>query len=160
MSRWEGLSESKVSKTGSYMQPGKYRVKINAVKWIKGQLGKEFFVVEMVVLQSNNPDIPVHSERSWVVSMEASNVMRWPNVKAFIAAASGVDGTLDNATALIEEVWSKLDPEGRVLTLDQIMDEFIIGEANALRDLEMNLECVQVTKKDGDPFTKHNWQPA
>lgn len=154
--RWEGLSEAKGFKTGNYMKPGKYRVKINAVKWVRGQL-KEWFVVEMTILQSNNPEIPIHSERSWTVSMESSNVMRWPNIKMFIAAASGVDGTLDNSTQLIEKTWTDLDGSGVSWSLDKIMDELVVGQ-NALGGMEMDLECVEVTTKSGDPFTKHNWR--
>lgn len=157
MSGWfDGVGEAKVSKTGQWFQPGKYRVKIKSVKQVTGQkAGERFLVIETVVLESNNPEIQVGSEKSEVIKMQG--VMALPNIKAFIGAVSGIDATLDNATTLIEEYWQKHNPTGARYGLAEIIEELVV-KYNVLENIEMGLECVMVTTQQGNPFTKHIWQ--
>jgi hypothetical protein len=83
-----------------------------------------------------------------------TNVMGLPNFKAFVAAISGVDSSLGDLNDRIEAYWASL--LGSSLPLAKICD-MICSESNPLEGEEINLECVEVKKKDGDPFTKHNW---
>jgi hypothetical protein len=148
-----GIEQAKVSKTGLYFKVGKYRVKINAVRWIKASVGaKEFVVIETEVLESNNNEVPVGAERSQVIDM--TGVMGMSNVKGFVAAISGVDSSSSNLNEQIEAYWAGL--LGSPLPLSDICD-MICSEANPLGGEEIDLECVEVTKRDGDPFTKHMW---
>lgn len=157
MSDWyEGVGDAKVSKRGNYMKPGKYLVKIQSVKEVKGQkAGEKFFIVEMKVLESNNPEIAVGAEKAWVVKME--NVMALPNIKAFVAAASGVDPFVENAKDLVEAFWTKMHPAGEQMTFSRIVSEMVV-QANALEGVDMGLECVTTTTQEGNPFTVHNWE--
>jgi hypothetical protein len=158
MTGWfDNIGEAKVSKTGQYFKPGKYRVRILAVKEVTGQLGGTYTVIETKVLESNNPEIPVGSEKSQVIEMGAKKVMALPNVKAFIAAASGVDGTLENVNDLVEDYWFKLNPMGVRLPFSKIVEELVIKH-NALEGVEINLECVEITTREGNPFTRHIWE--
>jgi hypothetical protein len=153
MGNFAGIENAKVSKTGQYFKVGKYRVKIAAVRWVKASVGaKEFVVIETEVLESNNTEVPVGAERSQVIDM--TNVMGLPNFKAFVAAISGVDSSLGDLNDRIEAYWASL--LGSALPLAQICD-MICSESNPLSGEEINLECVEIKKKDGDPFTKHNW---
>lgn len=155
MGKYDGMSGAPPpTKTGTYFMPGNYRVKIKAVKWVDGQVGKQYTVVETEVLESNNPEITVGTERSWVVSM--GNVMTLINLKAFLAAASGVDPEASDAAAQIETFWQERHPDGVHADIAQIMEEYVVKH-NVLENLEMLLECVTVKKKDGEPFTKHVW---
>jgi hypothetical protein len=155
MSRYEGLSGAVPSKGGVYMKPGRFRVKLSAVKDITGQTGVPWTVVEFKILKSDNPEVPVGTERSWVVDMSPSNRMGLPNIKGFLAAVSGVDGGLDDATSRIEGYWS--DKTGGVrVSVEEIMEEYVVG-ANILEGVEMDLECVQIKTKTGGDFTKFNW---
>jgi hypothetical protein len=156
MSGWyANIGSAKVQKTGQYFKPGQYRVKILAVKEVTGQLNKNYTVIETRVLESDNPEIPVGSEKSQVIEM--GNVMALSNIKAFMAAVSGVDATLDNVNTLVEEYWHKVNPDGVFLSFDKIMDEMVI-KANALSDVELGLTCTEIKKRDGSPFTKYIWE--
>jgi hypothetical protein len=153
--RFAGIEEAKVFKTGQYFKPGLYTVKIKAVKWVVGSVGKkEFVVIETEVLESNNPEVPVGGERSQVI--DYSSVMGQPNVKAFVAAASGVDPGSSNVNDEVSAYWSKT--VGEHLSFEAICD-LIVSDTNPLEDVVLGLECVEVTTKSGDPFTKHSWQP-
>lgn len=154
MGRYDGLSGAVASKGGVYMKPGKYRVRLSAVKDIVGQLGVPWTVVEFSILESNNPEVPVGSDRSWVVDMSPGNVMGLPNIKGFLAAVSGVDGTLDDGTSRIVAYWR--DKTGVQNTVETIMGQYVVKE-NILEGTEMDLECVEITTKAGNPFTKFNW---
>jgi hypothetical protein len=156
MSGWfDGIADATVQKTGQWFHPGKYRVRIKAVKQINGQKGDKFLVIETEVLESNNPEIQVGAEKSHVIKM--GGTMALPNVKAFIAAVSGVDPTLDNVNDLIEEYWFQNNPMGVRLALPQIVEEMVV-KYNALEGVVMGLECVNITTQAGNPFTKYIWE--
>lgn len=156
MGKYDKLADAQVSKTGQYFDVGNYRVKILAVKDVESTKGgnKNYTVIETRVVESNNPKIPVGSERSQVIDM--GNVMGLPNLKAFVAAASGVDATMDSVNDDIEAYWARQDPQGAQRSLGDIVEELFVG-ANVLEDVEMELTCVEVKKQNGDPFTKYIW---
>jgi hypothetical protein len=160
--RFEGIEDEKVYRTGQYFKPGKYRVKINAVKWVKASVGtKEFTVIETEVLQSSNPEIQVGGERSHVIDM--SGPMGLPTVKAFVAAASGVNPGSGTINEEVVDYWVRTCGQSAVPSVAELVKsfsgicEFICSAVNPLEGEEMDLECIEVTKRDGDPFTKHNW---
>jgi hypothetical protein len=158
MSGWfDAIGDKAIQKTGQYFKPGRYRVRIREVKKINGQKGEKFFVIETKVLESDNPEIQVGEERSQVVKM--SNVMALINIKQFVAAASGVDPYLDkdDVNLLVEKFWKEYHPQGVQLPFAAIVDQFIV-QANALEDVEMGLECVDVRTKEDGKFTKHIWE--
>lgn len=143
-------------KGGQWFKPGKYRVRITGVKDQPSQKGgKDYTIIETVVLESNNPEIAVGSIRSQVIDM--TNVMGMPNVKAFLAAASGVDSTLESVNTDIEAYWRNQDPAGTQWDLEKIIEQLVIRD-NLLADVEMDLECVNVKTQEGGDFTKHNWE--
>lgn len=147
------INNAKVFKSGKYFLPGRYRVKIQAVKWVKASVGtKEFVIIETEVLTSTNVEIPPGSERSQVIDM--TNVMGMSNVKAFVAAVSGVDSSSTDTNVLIEKYWEGL--LGSHVALADICDT-ICSDDNPLNGEEIDLECIETKKRDGDPFTKYNW---
>lgn len=154
--RFKGIEDKQVSKRGQWFLPGKYKVKINAVKWVDAQVGsKSYVIVETTVLASNNESVPVGAERSQVIDM--SNVMGLPNVKAFVAAASGVEGTSPSVNEEVCKYWSDLLEE--TVSFDEVCER-ICSEANPLEGEVMELECVNIkTKVTQEDFTRHNWFP-
>lgn len=164
MSVYDKIKETQVSKSGQYFKPGNYKVRIKACKLIKSQAGaaKMFFVVECDVLQSDNPEILVGSERSQVVPMDGK--MALPNIKQLVSAVSGVDPTSETVNEEVEAYW-KEELKRRGLTdgedvpfadiCELVSDEKI----NLLQGIEMRLECESIkTKEKQTDFTKHNWQ--
>jgi hypothetical protein len=153
--RFKGIEDSRVFKTGQYFLPGKYSVKINAVKWVNAAVGnKSYFIVETTVLASSNAEIAVNGERSHVIDM--SNVMGLPNVKAFVAAVSGVDASGTDVNDQVAQYWSQ--QLGEHIGFEGIC-ELICSDSNPLAEEEMDLECFMTKTKDGGDFTKHNWLP-
>ena len=157
MGKYDKIVDAKVSKTGQYFKEGQYRVRIIAVKDVDSQLGKNFTVIETEVLESNNPEIQVGSERSQVIDM--GQVMGFPNLKAFMGAACGIDPTDPDINNLVEDYFHKNDPNGVHRTLPEIMEHVVI-DRNIFEDTVMELECVNITTKaEKKPFTKHVWHP-
>jgi hypothetical protein len=153
MGKYDKIETAEVTKTGQYFKPGNYRVRILAVKDVTSRKdGKNYTIIETRVLQSNNVEIPVGSEKSHVIEM--SNVMAFPNLKQFISAASGVDPTHPDCNHLVEEYWRQMS--GTHLPFGKIVEEYIVRD-NMLEGSDMDLECTEISKKDGDPFTKHTW---
>lgn len=157
--RFKGIKEASYSKgSGSFFKEGIYRVKILGVKWVKSQKGgaqkREFFIIETEVLKSNNAEIAVGSQRSHVIPMD--NVMSLPNVKGFVAAASGVDPDEANVNDAVAQYWSTLT--GESVDFEDVCD-WICGPSNPLKDEEMDLECIPVKTQAGGDFTKHAWMP-
>jgi hypothetical protein len=154
MGKYDKIVDAKVTKTGQYFKPGKYHVRLVAVKDVESQLNKSFTIIECVVLSSNNPEVPVGADRSQVIDM--GNIMGFPNLKAFMAAVSGVDPTLDSVNDDIEKYWQTQHPQRAFTSFPQIVENFVVRD-NLLQDVEMDLECIEITTKAGEPFTKHVW---
>jgi len=153
MGRFDGIETTKVTKTGSYFKPGMYKVRIKAVKWVKASVGtKEFCIIETDVLESSNPEVPAGSERSHVIDM--STVMGMPTIKSFVACVSGVDPSSESINDEVVDYWAKAT--GSYSPFAKICD-LICSDANPLEGEEMELECVEITTREGKPFTKHNW---
>jgi hypothetical protein len=153
MGKYDKIVDAKVTKTGQYFKAGRYRVQILAMKDVDSQKGKNFTVIETRVLASDNPEVPVGAERSQVIDM--GNVMGFPNLKAFMAAVSGVDGTQPNVNEEVEAYWQKQHPQKAYLAFPKIVESVI--EDNLLEDVEMDLECVDIKTQEGGDFTKHIW---
>jgi hypothetical protein len=165
MSIYDKIKEAQVSKSGQYFKPGNYAVRIKACKLVKSQAGpaKTFFVIECEVRQSDNPDIPVGSERSQVIDM--GKVMALPNIKQFMAAVSGIDPTCETVNEDVEAFWQKelvrreLIDENDHVPFEDVCELVTDEKINLLKDIEMKLECTNIqTKEKGQDFTKHNWQ--
>lgn len=159
MGTFSGIDEKSVSVGGSYFQPGRYRVKIEGVKVQKSLKGKLLWIIETLVNESNNPDIKVGSHYSQVIDI--NNMMGFPNIKGFIAAATGFDASkYDNEelNAEICEAWKEL--VGKDIELEEIC-EYVSGEDQPLTaaDTELDLECINVLTKEKRDFTKHIWRP-
>jgi hypothetical protein len=152
--RYEGIAGAKVTKSGQFFLPGHFRVKINAVKEVLSQRGKDFTIIETTVVQSNNPDVPVGAERSQVIDM--NNVMGLPNIKAFVSAVSGVDPTLDSVNDQVEAYWASQDEKGVKRSFAEIVEDLIV-KYNVLEGVEMDLDCIAIKTQKGTPFTKHIW---
>lgn len=161
MGMFDGIEDASVSKSGSYFKPGHFRVRIKAVKKQDSATapGKQFFIIETLVLESSNPDIAVGTERSQVITM--GQTMSLPNVKAFMAAVSGVDPNSETVNQEVEAYWA--ERLNQHVPFDQLC-ELVCSAANPLGEaqppIEMDLVCEEIlTKSTKQPFTKHLWQP-
>ena len=158
MGAFSKINETKVFGGGQYFEPGHYRVKIKDTKMVDSSQtpGKQFVVIETEVLESDCEKIPAGSERSQVIPL--GEQMSLSNVKAFVAAASGVEPLDDDINVKVEKFWTEV--LGESTNFEQICDLIFESGQNPLGDEIMDLECTEIiTKKNKQPFTKHHWQP-
>lgn len=149
MGLFSGIEKAEISEKGKYISPGfvgKMRVRRTLAKdSIKSGLA---FIVEFDVLESNHDDHPVGSSATWYQKMMDKTVA-FPAIKAFVAAASGVN--LGDREAMAE-----INAE-----MESILDEATTNEtSNALVGQEVKLETFSTKTKKGHDFTRHNWLPA
>lgn len=151
------VQESKVSGGGVYFLPGVYRVEIENVKAIQSRRNnKDYFIIECRILESSNEDRPAGTSASQAIDI--TNVMGPVNIKAFIAAASGITPTADDVNEQLIAFWEEAtDVE---LSIEEICELVCDEDENPLQGLEMDLECVlEKTRNTGSDFTKHYWTP-
>lgn len=140
-------AQAEVSQGGSYFKEGTYKVRINrCLEKVSNKTRSDLAIIEAEVVESTNVAVPVGSVRSQVIDFSKPSAEG--NLKGFCQAAvesMHKQGILDG-NAPDEEV----DGE----TMQAIMqNDIAVGTL-------MNLECVNITTKAGNPFTKHNWSPA
>jgi hypothetical protein len=118
--------------------PGRYRVKIDAVKIITNWNNEDFLVVEMEVLASNVHERPAGTKVSWAQNMRGQMTLQ--NFKGFLMAAFG-----QGENEIDEEI------------CNMVTDE----ETQAAAGKEVEVEAVGIlTKKEKKPFTKLVWSQA
>lgn len=158
MGAFSKINETKVFGGGQYFEAGHYKVKIKDTKIVDSSQspGKQFVVIETEVLESDCEKIPPGVDRSQVIPL--GEQMSLSNVKAFVAAASGVDPLDDDINVKVETFWKEL--VGEAINFEQICDLIFESGQNPLGDEVMDLECTEIiTRKEKKPFTKHNWAP-
>src|ERR1700743_3243694 len=84
-----GIHEAKFSEGGVWILPGVYRFRVLACKHITSRAGKDGFVVELEVLESNVAERPTGSTCSWIVMLDKEPALG--NVKQFASTALGVE---------------------------------------------------------------------
>lgn len=158
MGLFSAVAGAEVTGGGVYFLPGNYVVEVDCVKTVRSQKnGKDFWVVECTIIESDNEDRPPKSHASQVV--EIAHIMGPINIKAFVAAASGIDPTDEEVNEKLTAVWEDLTEQE--LSIEQIC-ELICDESdegNPLQGLRMMLECRNIKTKAKTDFTKHFWSP-
>lgn len=141
---FEAIANAEVSFGGFYLEPGVYTVEVQRAFLKQGRNKDEFFIVEMTVIESNNPERPPGCSPSWVVKMSQDAAAG--NVKAFMLAVSGVHPNDKEAVA----------ESG--FCADTVKE--YTSEDNPLHGARVNVEVQIVkTKRDTD-FSKHFWSPT
>jgi len=157
MGLFSGVANAEVTGGGVYFLPGKYRVEIEAVKTVKSSKnGKAYWVNECLILESNCPERPAGTNASQVI--EIGNVMGPINIKAFVAAATGIDPTADDVNDLLIAEWEALTEVQ--MNIEEICEYVCDEEENPLQGLIMDLTTANVKTKKNTDFTKHFWKLA
>ena len=81
------INEATYSDGGVYVLPGVYRFKIRNVLYKRTRQQKDAFIAEFEVLESTNPERPVGSTCSWMVTLDKEPALG--NIKQFLAEAMG-----------------------------------------------------------------------
>ena len=141
MGFFTGTQSPTGSNKGRYMQEGNYKVEIAAVKVGQTRKGDDNFIVEFVILETDNEQISVGGKYSWYLSSTWDSS---PDEAAkFLAFANNIDPTDADVVA------AEMTPE---------FYEFVVDEkANPLAGTVMPLKCWM---NDKGTFTVHEWSPA
>jgi hypothetical protein len=158
MGLFSGAGGASISQGGVYFEPGRYKVKVKKTAAQRSQKnGKNYFIVEAEILESDNPKRKPGSTASQVIDI--GNIMGFPNIKAYLAAANGIDPT--DTAAVDEALGTVTDDRGKVTRdLCEEAAEYAVSEDNPLEGTILDLECVEILTKDKRPFTKHIWSPS
>jgi len=146
---WSGLASAPVFERGAYAKPGNYKVKIERILTKQTQKSGLGFIVEMVILESDNPHHQIGSKVTWFQKMQNQSIA-FSSIKAFIAAIFGFD--LNNA-AHKAQFDTDVSPriEGLMLAAEQ--DASIIGGRT------VRLEVRQTKTQRGMDFSQHVFSP-
>lgn len=143
MGLFTGIESAKISAGGVYFVEGIYVVEITKVSTLRSRKNDDLFIVETEIVSSTADERKPGTSCSWVVNLKQEPALG--NIKAFIAAANGID------PADTEKVNEEVTEEAV---------EFACSEDNPLEGTRLNLECVAIkTKKENRDFTLHKWSP-
>lgn len=174
MGIWSGSGSAQTNQGGPVVLPGQYLVEIEAVKTVESWNKKDvFFVAELMIIESSNPERPVTSRMSWTFNMDNPNrTFCQAKAKDFMLKAAD-----ENEGVIIKHFIDKAQTEyAERITKGEMTREMVneigrkMGEAeiekileactsaaNPLKGQRLRLEAFIKPKKDGDPFTVCNW---
>jgi hypothetical protein len=131
------IAQATPSMRGNFFPEGKHRVRIDVVKTIASNQkpGVMFYIVECVVLASDQGHVVPGQRRSWVVDL--SKKPAYGDIRKFVAICFNTD-------------WQQVDDEICNMTCD--------ADEQPLKGFVLDLVCTQIplTKTNG-VFTKHEW---
>ena len=133
-----------VFETGNYFPavPAEYLCEISSCKVKKNRKGKENFVAELEVLESNCPDVPVGLTMSWLVATDSDYAPR--DLRGFALAALGFE---------------KSDPNGAKANTDDALGA-AVGEDQLFSETKIRVMTKCHTTEQGGKFTRMNFGPA
>lgn len=130
MSVFAGVEKATVNNGGVYLLAGSYELSINATKLGTTRQGDKFFVAEMTILSSTNPERPAGSKVSWMTMRRFDSFLS--NVKGFVCAAMNV-------------------PEQEI---NEEVCNMVVGEDQPLVGQKLQAQAIDTVTKKGAPFTK------
>lgn len=136
-SAFAGIGQAEVFETGVYIQPGVYLAEVKKVKQGETRKKREFFVVEMKVLETSDIKAhPVGSDMTWMVMMDQDAALG--NIKHFLNVAGDIP---------LEEI-SEQD------ALDAV------GQENPLQGTKLRIIATNIKTKAQKDFTKVKFMSA
>lgn len=133
MGIFSGIENVVASGKTPYVEPGMYKVRVEACKNVDGHRGN-FFIVEMEVLESSNPERMPGSIMSWSVKLDKAYLATaLGDVKAFVQAA-----TMD-ASVSEDDILEACSPE------------------NPLKGSILRINAFNTKTKAGKDYTKLRW---
>lgn len=148
MGFFDGLSQAPVYEKGQFFEPGDYKLDIQKVIPAKSTRKGDMFIVEFVVLESNNPNVPPGSRRTWMQKLLDKQIA-FPAIVEFVIAASGVSTddkeTVAKVRGVIEDVMNQCNAS---------------NDDNPLTGRQVYLNAFQRKTLKGTDFTVHNWKPV
>jgi hypothetical protein len=152
MGLWDGLKSAQVFEKGAYLGPGTYDAEIVRILTKQTQKSGLGFIVELKVINSNNPEHKPGSKASWFQSMK-SPPQAFAAIKEFVAAVLGIPAKEKDRLA------AEIDP-----IIEKLMDR-LTGAENAFGPQGddpgrmVHVETFMKKTQRGGDFTVHAWSP-
>jgi len=139
MSDFDGIEKAQVFKSSNYILPGTYPILfINSLKKIRSQKnGNKLFIAELDIIESKVDGRPPGTDMSAIFNLTKHGETALGNVKALLAAAIDV-------------------PEDKI---DAKTADLAVSSENPFHGRLIRCEAVDITTRDGEPFTKPNFSP-
>ena len=148
MGLFDNIKGARGTEGGQYFLPGTHLVRIQKCKQAQTRMGKDFFVAECEIVETNNEDMKIGSSYSFFVLFDEYPELSLGNVADFMNAGMA-SYFIQNG----EEV-----PEG--FEVDTDVAEAIAGEENILVGTLLNVEAFIKQTRAGKDFTKFKWTPV
>ena len=91
MGMFDGIEEASTNQGGAYLLPGKHRLKIVALKTPEKLRSGDCFIAELEVVETSCEEYAVGQSVSWVRNITKHKEMALADIKAFLAAAAGIE---------------------------------------------------------------------
>ncbi len=138
---FDGMNQAKVYETGEFFEVGKYDLEVKVCKLKKTYKSGICFLVEFIVIASDNPAVKVGAERTWMQKMDPDTIAL-PAIKGYLHALCKL-GTKAEQDAFDSQAFAKA----------------AIGEANPTKGLKVSVFVVPKTTKAGKDITVCNFRP-
>jgi len=145
MGRFADVAKAEVLTKLPWFKPGAYVVRVLNCKDVASKdKNTDFYIVELEVLRSSNPDIVVGGKYAWTQDRHKKYV-GGPAVREFVAACLDVDPNDErlNDEELLEATVGGADGEGPQPFAGKVL----------------SLICENIKTKKNTDFTKHIFQP-
>ena len=160
MGRFSGLASIKTNQGGLWFLEGDYEVDIQEIKFFENRDGIMTFIVNAKIVTSSNPDRAPGSCPSQVITLKKKFLeTSWGNIKQFAGAILGIDDP--------DAYKGEIDPTIPGDTVAEATNRFweetmetMVSDEQPCKDMPLHLNCSTISKKNGDPFTKHVWSPS
>jgi hypothetical protein len=150
MGIFTGIGEAQVGMGNVYFLHGIYKVEVLEVKLLRSRKREDLYIVEVLILESDNPERKPGMKASWVVNLKQDAALG--NIKGFLGSALGVDPY--DAEALKEAFL-----ENGKDTTEAVAEQSVSAD-NPLKGTALKLTCINKKTKAGMDFTVHTWEPV
>jgi hypothetical protein len=156
--RHQGVNKARQTGGGVYWEPGSYRVRIEAVKYIEEGYKGESFIIEAKVLEVlRHVDVEKRLSKGKELTFNASRKAGEIVGQVIKMDQQSAEGNINN---FIRASFATIQAQkGNPQKMDSIEFEdadvdWVVGEEQPCAGLELHLECYGVvTQKNNGPFT-------
>lgn len=144
---FKGTSAAEVTERGTYLKPGgNYLLRVHKTIYKETRKSGPAFIVEFDVLESDNPEDPVDSRRTWFQGMKDKTVAL-PSIKDFFVKLCQVNE--EDKDEFTEKFLSSLDETIYEAT----------QKKKLFRGFQIRCETQDHITQQNKHFTRHIWTP-
>lgn len=167
---FSAMETSSSAQAADFFKPGNYVVAPKSFEVRRGGYRGDSFIARFAVKESNNPDIPVGSTRSWIMKLDGTPDKKkraLGDIKNFFFALQGIEPTSvppfekDKEPHQVATILFKAAIDANYAAENELDHFEFVGKSVCLEAVETEYE-IQLGPRKGEKavFTKHFWGPA